>query len=92
MNNIHSTLKVDGVVDSQIGDVNIDLIIDAIQAVTWLIENALDALLGIGIPLSVIFKLLKIGFIDLTDTVLLPFEHYFILFATPVFNLHAEYL
>ena len=90
MSNIHSTLKVDGVVDSQVGDVNINLIIDAIQAATWFIELALNALLGIGIPLSLIFSIIGINFIDLTDTVLLPFEHYFILFATPVFNLHAE--
>jgi len=66
MNNIHSTFDLDGIVDIQVGDVDFNLLAKAINALSSFIEGALNTFLGIGFPLSLIFSLLHINFIDLS--------------------------
>lgn len=90
MDKISSYFHIDGVVTTTIGDVSLSVIVGAIQALAWFIEKALSLILGIGFPLSLltdIFKVFGINFVNITDTVLLPYEHYFIFFCTPEFNL-----
>jgi hypothetical protein len=40
-----------------------------------------------GIPLGKFLKDFGITFINLDDTVLLPFDHYFVFSTSPVFNI-----
>ena len=90
MDNISSYFHIDGVVTTTIGDVSLSVIVGAIQALAWFIEKALSLILGIGFPLSLItdvFKVFGVNFLDITDTVLLPYDHYFIFFCTPEFHL-----
>ena len=40
-----------------------------------------------GIPLGTLLKKFGLTFINLDDTVLLPFDHYFVFSTSPVFNI-----
>ena len=81
-------IKVDGTTDSQIGDVGK---LPALNTILNLLEPTIKTLInlvfGRGISLQFLLNMLHLNWVDFDETLLTPFDGYFIFYSTPTFHL-----
>lgn len=83
-------IKVNGTVDSQIGDVGK---LPALNTILNLLEPSLKGIInlifGNGISLQFLLNWLHLNFVDFDKTLVTPFDGYFIFYCTPTFHLDS---
>ena len=81
--------KLDNISDAAI-DIKVDNF-NIFNAISGILEFALKDLITVffkrGFPMQWLLTLLKIDFIELDHTLLLPFDGYFVFYCTPEFNI-----
>ena len=82
--------NIDKIVDSEIGDIiGVSIIKALIGLFEGFIKNLLNLVTSRGFSLKWIFSLLHLTWLTLEETLLAPYDGYFILYVTPSFNLET---
>lgn len=77
-----------GYENSTIGDFNIYILQAFLSGMQAVIQATFSLIFSKGVRMEWIIKLLGMDIIDIKMSLLKPFDHYFIFFVTPIFNLN----
>jgi len=80
-------IGLDSITDSKIGPISVSLFNSISAVLEFLTKTTINTVLGRGFPMQWLLDLLDLHFVKLDQTLLKPYDGYFIFYTTPTFNI-----